>query len=84
MSYILLGIKDYIKDWWHDWLSNRLHKVQGERIYTYDAEQDLTCWVYPWKEGSLWHYIHQRKIANKIKKERKNDNRNNQPKVYSK
>lgn len=67
MKYVILGIKDYMKDVWHDWLSNRLHKVQGERIYTYDADLDLTCWVYPWKEGSVWHYISQRRKAKKAK-----------------
>ena len=62
MSYVLLGIKDYCRDCWHDWLSNRLHKSQGERLYTYDYKEDEICWVYPWKEGSVWHYIQQRKI----------------------
>lgn len=67
MKAIFLGTKDYIKDCWHDWLSNRLHKVQGERIYTYDAKEDLTCWVHPWKEGSVFHYIKQRRIGKKAK-----------------
>jgi len=63
MKYIWFGLKDYCKDVWHDWLSNRLHKSQGERLYTYDHKEDEICWVFPWKEGNLWHYIHQRKIA---------------------
>jgi hypothetical protein len=38
-----------------------LHKSQGERLYTYDHKEDEICWVFPWKEGSVWHYIQQRK-----------------------
>lgn len=63
MKYIWLGIKDYCKDVWHDWLAHRLQNVQGERVYTYDADEDLIVWVYPWKEGSMWNYIKQRKKA---------------------
>ena len=63
MKYIWLGIKDYCRDCWHDWLSKRLHKSQGERLYTYDHKEDEICWVFPWKEGNLWHYIQQRKAA---------------------
>lgn len=67
MKYIMLGIKDYCKDCWHDWLSNRLHKVQGERIYTYDAEEDQIYWLFPWKKGSVWHYMQYHRLKQKIK-----------------
>ena len=72
MKYIWLGIKDYCKDCWHDWLRNRLQKVQGEGIYTYDEKTGYTYWVYSWREGSVWHYIQQRRIAKqrKIAKQR--------------
>lgn len=56
MSYILLGIKDYCKDVWHDWLLDRLRAT-----YPNDADFD----VRHWKEGNLRHYIHQRRIAKK-------------------
>lgn len=61
MKCVLLGIGDYIRDCWHDWLARRLQDVQGERVYTYDADEDLIIWVYSWKEGSMWNYIKQRK-----------------------
>lgn len=54
MNNIWLGIKDYIKDCWHDWLLARL-------VNTYDNEHIEEDWI--WKEGNLWHYIQQRKIA---------------------
>jgi hypothetical protein len=62
MKYIWLGIKDYCRDCWHDWLLTRL-------VNTYDNEKIEEGWfwkvcrVFPWKEGSVWHYIRQRKIA---------------------
>lgn len=55
MKYIFLGIKDYCKDCWHDWLIHRLVNLYNEKI--------KEGWL--WKEGSLWHYIQQRKIAEK-------------------
>lgn len=67
MKYIWLGIKDYCKDVLHDWLANRMQKIQHDRIYTYDDKEDIICWVYPWKEGSLWYYIKQRKLAKEMK-----------------
>lgn len=56
MKYILQGIKDYCKDCWHDWLMYRL-------IKTYPDESIEEGWL--WKEGSVLHYIRQRKIAHK-------------------
>ena len=57
-----MGIKDYIKDCWHDWLIRRLFKL----FYKNKPHKlpDL------WKEGSVWHYIRQRKIAKKIKEKK--------------
>lgn len=59
MKYIWLGIKDYCKDCWHDWLITKL-------VNMYEEETVKVDWL--WKEGNLWYYIQQRKIA---KKERK-------------
>lgn len=76
MKYIWLGIKDYCKDCWHDWLVARLKKF-GCVIYDYMPAKHtelVSGYLEPvmtWKEGNLWHYIRQRKIANKVKKERK-------------
>lgn len=53
MKDTILGIKDYCKDCWHDWLNKRLLKVESTRIQG----------VWLWKEGNVWHYIRQRKIA---------------------
>jgi len=64
MKYIWLGIKDYCKDCWHDWLLTRL-------VNTYDNEKIEEDWT--WKEGSLWHYINQRKVAERSKNARHND-----------
>lgn len=51
MKAIILGIYDYLKDWWHDL-----------PLYYPDSK---------WKEGNIWHYIRQRRIAAMVKKERK-------------
>lgn len=59
MKYIWLGIKDYIKDWWHDWLIRRLFK-----LFYKDKPHKLPDL---WKEGSIWHYIQQRKAAKLLK-----------------
>lgn len=56
MKYIILGIKDYCKGCWHDWLVKRLSKLHP-KIY-------FPC---RWHEGGVWHYIRQRKIANNKK-----------------
>lgn len=55
MKYITLGIKDWCKDMWHDWLLIRL-------VSTFANKNLEEGWL--WKEGSVWHYIRQRKIAN--------------------
>ncbi len=64
MKYIFLGIKDYCKDVWHDfWFKF------WNALWTFT--QRRTCKCYVWrnsegllvKEGSVWHYIQQRKIA---------------------
>lgn len=70
MKNIILGIKDYCKDCWHDWLVARLKKFCCA-IYDYvpARHKDLVAgYLEPamtWKEGSVWHYIRQRKLAKK-------------------
>ena len=64
--YVINGIRDYIKDCRHDRLYNAVTKEydQWARI------DDKVYAVVPggtWKEGSVWHYIRQRKIAKRMK-----------------
>ena len=68
MKCIWLGIKDYCKDCWHDfWFIfwNWLDTFTSRRLYR------THCWRYNegicTKEGSLVHYIKQRKIARRAK-----------------
>ena len=68
MKYVLLGIKDYIKDCWHDWLLDRLQATYpNATIYFYDHGYDADFETRHWKEGNLWHYIQQRRIAEQKK-----------------
>lgn len=55
LANLILGIKDYSKDCWHDWLYSKLR----------DVDSDAQAWL--WKEGDLKHYIRQRKISMKSK-----------------
>lgn len=68
MSYILLGIKDYCKDWWHDcWFLfwNGLDNFVSRRLHhTYCWQKNEGCFT---KEGNLRHYIQQRKAAKLLK-----------------
>ena len=67
------GFCDYCKDCWHDfwfWFWNSLDDYVSHRLHhTYCWQKNEGCYT---KEGNLQHYIKQRKIGNKIKKERKN------------
>ena len=68
MSYIWLGIKDYCKDCWHDWLRNRLFAFYKTPFTEIRVSDKRYVHIMPWKEGSVWHYIKQRKIATKVMK----------------
>lgn len=64
MKYIWLGIKDYCKDCWHDfwyWFWGKLE------VFCTRRANRCYCWKknegYFTKEGSVWHYIQQRRIA---------------------
>lgn len=59
MLSIWLGIKDYLKDCYHDRIYSKLLKI----------DPDAHAWW--WKEGNLKHYVQQRRIAKKVKAQRK-------------
>ena len=72
MIYIFQGIKDYCKDCWHDWHLHYVEKSIGnEPLFCMAKDEDAWIAMIDWKEGDLWHYIRQRKIGNKVKKQRK-------------
>lgn len=74
MKYIWLGIKDYCKDCWHDWLKRRVAKI-GSKVYDCGMCENEQIWFVSvdWKEGNLRHYISQRKVAERRKNARHND-----------
>lgn len=78
MKYIWLGIKDYCKDCWHDWLFRNLRKFYKKMPITfYNRKTGMSLDIGRWKEGSVWFYIKQRRIA----KRKGNDTKHNRPKV---
>lgn len=68
MKYIWLGIKDYLRDIRHDrmvaYIEDNYYQFVCEDIG--DEKFEFVRAPY-WKEGNLWHYIQQRKIARKQK-----------------
>lgn len=67
MKYIFQGIKDYCKDYWHDWLRKQVMNYGGkvmDCITTNKNKQWIESDV--WKEGSIWYYIKQRKASKHI------------------
>lgn len=68
MKYIWLGIKDYCKDCWHDFLLRNLQKYyEGRPIKFISIATDRLLDMGLWKEGNLWHYIKQRRLAKRSK-----------------
>lgn len=64
--YVIDGIRDYIKDCRHD----RLCEVAAREYDQWAEIEGRHYIVIPcgtWKEGSVWHYIMQRKIAKRMK-----------------
>lgn len=63
MREVILGIKDYLNDVWHDMrLRHEIkHPETEKRKWVIDHYE---CF---WKEGSVWYYIRQRRIAKKMK-----------------
>lgn len=71
MKEVCLGIKDYCKDVWHDWLRRRVMAYGGKVMdCVRDIKNNNKWWTESdsWKEGNLWHYIQQRKIAKRMRK----------------
>lgn len=77
--YILLGIKDYIKDVLHDYHFYQLEKfyknsIYSTKLYSGTAQSTTNRISYfpivSWKEDSLLHYIQQRKFVYKSEKRR--------------
>lgn len=77
MKYILQGIKDYCKDCMHDWHLHYVERHNGNQplFYFGDHTECGEVWValIDWKEGNLWHYIRQRKVGNRVKKDKKKE-----------
>ena len=69
MSYVIKGLYDYLKDCHHDRLvedAMDLNCILYEKAKDVKGKEKLIPSFY-WKEGNLWHYIKQRKIAKKAK-----------------
>lgn len=68
MKHIIQGTSDYLHDCWHDFLCCMVKKT-GCCVFEFLELPTRTCWheSFRWKEGSVLHYIRQRKIAKKKK-----------------
>lgn len=66
MKNIILGINDYLKDIAHDKALVRYFGYCSDiKIQDYNDFSDVWHRPTTWKEGSVWHYIRQRRIASK-------------------
>ena len=69
MKCKILGLKDYCKDCWHDfwfWFWGALWMWTQHRTFRcYDWTHNEGCYI---KEGSLKHYIQQRKLTKGARK----------------
>lgn len=63
---VFLGIKDYIKDCWHDYVLIPRWERQEKAEHAWVLGKFVT-----WKEGSVRHYIKQRRISAQAKKAEK-------------
>lgn len=64
MITIILGMKDYLKDIWHDYIERKWAKLHKTGL-----SANVVQW-WEWKEGNLKHYINQRRIARKYGKKK--------------
>lgn len=72
-GYILQGIYDYVKDCYHDHLMAEA-KAIGCVLYDKATKYKKNTIHIPanrWKEGSVWFYIKQRRIAKDVLCDRK-------------
>lgn len=70
MKHVLQGIGDYVKDCWHDFLFEHLQRFYDTQLRCLCKECEMNVNLFSWKEGSVWHYIRQRKIENCRKKQK--------------
>lgn len=66
MKEMILGIKDYLGDCWHDYVLIPRYEREQMRDDGWVLGEYVTR-----KEGSVWHYIKNRRIAKKVKAIRK-------------
>lgn len=64
MKYIWLGIKDYLRDIRHDRIVDCIECDYYQFVCDDIGEEKFEFVHAPyWKEGSVWHYIQNRRIA---------------------
>ena len=75
MKQFFLALNDYLEDVYHDSMIKDAKKMGcrlQDKITKFDSKtkRKVTQWVdaQTWKEGNLWYYYQQRKIAAKYKK----------------
>lgn len=72
--YVINGIRDYIKDCWHDWHLHYIERSIGnEPLFSMGDKSNEWNAMIDWKEGSVWHYIRQRRIAKRMKHGKQSD-----------
>lgn len=65
MKAIILGIRDYLHDRRQSQAVYKLWKFYKRPIY-FSAEDEKLYPVVEWLEGSMWHYIRNRRIGLKL------------------
>lgn len=61
IRHIVLGIRDFLRDWRHDRLVYKLFKMYRRAMY-YEIDDSLVP-VVEVREGNVWHYIKNREIG---------------------
>lgn len=81
MKLFLFALKEYLRDCYHDHLIDKASKLGCklcDKVTVFDSKNKykITKWsnAFTWKEGNLWYYYKQCKIAAKYKKEKKDEN----------
>lgn len=61
--YIRIGVKDYFRTIWHDWLIKRINRFEECRVMTASYKGDDRKKIYwivrdsKWKKGGILYYI---------------------------